>query len=66
MGFTSEHVEQVVKENEPYDTFSFLQGFLACVRKFGVWNEGEQRIGVEEHTIRSIALAIDKYIEEQL
>lgn len=66
MSFTKDDVAKEIKYSEPYDCFSFLQGFLACCRLFGVWKDGQQVIGTMEHPVKEVAKAIDEYTEEQM
>lgn len=66
MGFTKEDINREAKCAEPYDTFSFLQGFQACARLFGVWKDGQQVIGCMEIPVKEIEKAIEEYTEEQL
>lgn len=49
----------------PYDTYSFLQGFIAGAEAFAIWKDGEQLLGIGNKTLKDLKRAIAEYVKEQ-
>lgn len=59
--FDEVEMEKQVKLAEPIDEYAFCQGFLACAKWFGVWNNGEIIVG--SSNVKEIREAIQKYLK---
>ena len=58
--FDEVDMEEQVKLAEPVDEYAFCQGFLACAKLFGIWNNGEIIVG--SSNVKEIRKAIQKYL----
>lgn len=58
-------VKRSVEFTRPYDTYSFLQGFLAGAEAFAIWKNGEQLLGIGNKSMRDLKQAVKEYTQEQ-
>jgi len=63
--FMKSFISDQVRIVNPTDTYSFLQGFLACGEAFAVWKDGEQLLGDGMFDLKDLKEAVREYILDQ-